>query len=460
MSNGKANTSKTIVDEVVKLNKERAKAFGIARQVKSVKTNVTLGTSGLKGGSDASNQDGFVKTSGDTMVGPLAFYTKPVTVVSGVIDISKATGSGYSSRVIVIGQGGAADDLDTITGAAHEGQLLFLQATNTTPITLKHLTPTTGNIWSPTLGDYVVTDKEIVILQWESSNEAYTGSGGQWSCVANFVASGGGGGGMNTDLSNMTGPTAPTVALNMNGQEIIGVANIDLDGVSATIEGVKNLQFFATSTSINELSGELLYQVNTSKSHTFYIAGTPRLGISDAKLDVHSSGIDINGGSIDDVNIITFNNSIANDYIESTIDGIEYNVNATDEHIFKVGGTEVMRVDSSELDLSQAISMNNNNIAGVAVLQFNTAGQSFTTSVSEILYQVPSGDVHGFYVAAAKTCEITDTYLRMSTGKFVDFGNNISLTASSGALSLPSNPLGFLICRINGGLVRVPYYNT
>lgn len=449
MSNGLAKQPKTVVDDIIKLKRNQAKSFGLERRnISGISSSLATG-GGNRNNSQNETPLNTLKTGGDTMVGPIAFWARTKTIASGVLDLTEQTGA-FSTRVYVLGQGAAADDLVTISGAKFEGQILILQAVQTTPITLKH---GTGNIWSPTLGDYVVTDKENVILVYDSVNEV-------WSCIANFVASGGGGGGMNTDLSNMTGPTAPTVDLNMNGNDIIGIGNIDLDGVSATIEGVKNLQFFATSTSINELSGDLLYQVNTLKSHTFYIAGTPRLAISATKLDVNSSGIDVNGGSIDDVNIITFNNSIANDYIESTIDGIEYNVNSTDEHIFFVGGTEIMRVDSDGLEMNNNLRMNSNQIYDVSVFRFNTSGQNFTSSASEILYQVPSGDTHAFYVAAAKTCEITDTYLRMQTGKYVDFGANISLTASAGALTLPSNPLGFLICRINGGLVRVPYYNT
>jgi len=63
LSNGKAKTERSVVDELLKLKKERAKNFGLARKQGSV-SNVVIGTSGSKGGSEQGKND-HIKTRGD-----------------------------------------------------------------------------------------------------------------------------------------------------------------------------------------------------------------------------------------------------------------------------------------------------------------------------------------------------------------------------------------------------------
>jgi len=249
-----------------------------------------------------------------------------------------------------------------------------------------------------------------------------------------------------------------TQDLQMSTYDIIGVNNIDLDGASATVEGVVNLQFYNTSHSINSVSGIMLYQANASDVHRFAIGGVTKMELQTTKLDMSVATLDMNQGNITDVDSITFKNDTTNDYILSNTTGLLYNVNATDEHYFKVGGTTKMEVDSNEIEMFDDVRMNNNDIYEVANLRFNTSGQVFTTSSSEILYQVPSGDAHGFYVAASKVCEINDTYLEMQTNRYIDYGANITLTANAGFASLPANPIGFIKCKVNGSDARVPYY--
>jgi len=51
-------------------------------------------------------------TKGDTMIGPIAFFPVVVTVSAGTIDIGEQTET-YSSRVIVLGEGAVADDVNS-----------------------------------------------------------------------------------------------------------------------------------------------------------------------------------------------------------------------------------------------------------------------------------------------------------------------------------------------------------
>lgn len=453
---GKAKLSKNEIDVMKDLQQEKKKQAGFNRQsYTGVVGQAVTATSGKSGATSLRNDGAsYLPSTGGTLVGPLALHPKLCLVSSGEIIINEDNGSvsGISSRIIVTGEGAAADDLDTITGAKHAGQLLFLQPILTTPITLKH---GTGNIIIPGATDYTIAGGEVVVLIFDT---AVSGGGNNWTVVANFGSGGGGSGGMNQDLSNMTAPTAPTVDLNMNNNDITGVANIDLDGIAATVEGVVNLQFYHTNNSINSFGGDMLYQTSLSNEHTFIVGGSTKFRVTSSAIEMNQ-GVDMNDNSIVQVQKIEFSNSTS-DNITSSSTGITYNVNSTDEHFFNVGGTTKMEVDSGEIEMFDDVRMNNNTIYEVSNLRFNTSGQVITTSSSELLYQVPSGDVHGFYVAAQKTVEVNQTYLEMQPNKYIDFGANISLSASSGFVSLPSNPLGFIICRVNGGLARIPYYGT
>lgn len=456
MSNGQPKVRKTMVDDIIKLRRDRAKQFGVARRnAAGISSAITTGGGNRSGSNNNNNNVNALQTAGGTMIGPFAFFRSPNTSVyptagnSHTLDISAETGA-HSSHYIW--PTGGSNQMDTISGAKHAGQILVIESTETLTQTIRDTTISGGNIKTLDGNNLVLgTSKTLVLFMYSDIDTS-------WHQVTNPVVAVGGGGGMNQDLSNMTAPTAPTVDLNMNNNDIIGVANIDLDGVAATVEGVVNLQFYNTTHSINSLSGIMLYQANTSDVHRFAIGGVTKMELQTTKLDMSVATLDMNQGNITDVDSITFKNDTTNDYILSNTTGLLYNVNATDEHYFKVGGTTKMEVDSNAVEIFDDLRMNNNDIYEVANLRFNTSGQVITTSASELLYQVPSGDTHAFYVAAAKTLEITDTYLEMQTNRYIDFGVNITLTANSGFASLPANPIGFIKCKVNGSDARIPYY--
>lgn len=425
---------------------EKVNAAQRRRQVSGtgpVSFGVTTTTIGGFGGFNPNiNIDtGKLSVAGDVMMGPIGFNPQDKTISGGILTISGLLNQ-PSSYIIVDGEGSANDDLNTIAGAQFAGQFLVLKAKAGVDITLKHLA---DNITIPGGADHVITADTSVVLVFDNTLN-------KWMLVASHAAAGGGGGG--DDLGNHTA----TQDLQMSTYDIIGVNNIDLDGASATVEGVVNLQFYNTSHSINSVSGIMLYQANASDVHRFAIGGVTKMELQTTKLDMSVATLDMNQGNITDVDSITFKNDTTNDYILSNTTGLLYNVNATDEHYFKVGGTTKMEVDSNEIEMFDDVRMNNNDIYEVANLRFNTSGQVFTTSSSEILYQVPSGDAHGFYVAASKVCEINDTYLEMQTNRYIDYGANITLTANAGFASLPANPIGFIKCKVNGSDARVPYY--
>lgn len=117
----------------------------------TMRKRVTIQQSGLFGGtplggatpSGGTSQGGtgdFLRTKGDTMIGPIAYF--PVDVVKNVtfnsinIGPNAANPPDYSTYVLVTGSG----DLQFIDGAAFAGQSLIFQGTNQLSINLKNAT--------------------------------------------------------------------------------------------------------------------------------------------------------------------------------------------------------------------------------------------------------------------------------------------------------------------------------
>lgn len=152
---------------------------------------------GSLGGSGGAVGGNFLPTAGGTMIGPIAFFPQPVTISTGQINIGSSSGD-YTSYVIVLGQGGIDDDLDTILNGAFSGQELFLQATSTTQITLKHAT---GNIHTPAGADFVIPPNNIAQLILDP-----TSGSGVWRVIG-LSSTGGAGDFANRALSNLSSPT-------------------------------------------------------------------------------------------------------------------------------------------------------------------------------------------------------------------------------------------------------------
>jgi len=160
------------VDEIIKLKRQNVKSYGQQRQ--KVSSGSYIGSSGQKGGADSNVNPSFeLKTSGDTMVGPIAFYPRTQTIASGTIDVSASTGA-YSSRVYVIGQGSAADNLEVILGAGFAGQILFFQPI-IAAITLQSYLKT-ATAWSGSSVSYSVGDVVLYLSQRYTCYVAHTSS--------------------------------------------------------------------------------------------------------------------------------------------------------------------------------------------------------------------------------------------------------------------------------------------
>ena len=85
----------------------------------------------------------------------------------------------------------------------------------------------------------------------------------------------------------------------LNGNDLTECTGIDLDGASATIQGITTLDFYQTANSITSLSSGMSYQTASGDTHDFIIGGVNELSLS-------GSGIDMQGNEITDLGDITF----------------------------------------------------------------------------------------------------------------------------------------------------------
>jgi len=127
------------------INSSNLYALGRIRNTVITSGNSELGNFGASGGGIQAGAGNYLKTQGDTMVGPIAFYPRLTTLSNNQFSVAQGSDN-FSSRVIISPQSGSTDDLITITGAAHAGQLLFLQGVVTDTITIKDST-SSGTAW-------------------------------------------------------------------------------------------------------------------------------------------------------------------------------------------------------------------------------------------------------------------------------------------------------------------------
>ena len=278
----KPTRRKDVLDSIINLKKRQREINGLSRQNFSglgssefgaVSSTGSSGGSGSNGGNN--DNDHRIKSMGDTMIGPLAFYPIVKIIASGVLDVG--ADGGYSSRVIATVQSGSADNIVRISNASYSGQILFIQAVNTTPITLKHYTDegsAKGNIFIPGNADHIIGSKEIVLLQWDTINvnPAHAASGtefGQWTLV-----SGGGSSGANIELSNLgtTSVNANVIPqagklLGSDGNEWARVhSNNYRLGTAGTIS--------STSNDIAGTTAGIVFNVATGDLYDFQVAGS------------------------------------------------------------------------------------------------------------------------------------------------------------------------------------------
>jgi len=253
---------RTLVDVMREKEVEERKLAGLGRiNFAGVSySSAIAGGSGTRGQDDnVNNQFAYLRTAGDTMVGPIAFYPTAVTLSSGELDISEATSNAFSTYVYVTGEGATDDTLDTITGAKHAGQILIIQPVSTTALTL---TETGGNIQLPGGTDVTINSAKdgasYVTLIYDIS---VAGGGNKWVLLANSEGAGGGG---------LSYPLEQTVTAkgNVTGATTVNLSDDDGHVTSMTLTGDVTITFSNYPSSGESRDWRLIIDQDSSGGHS------------------------------------------------------------------------------------------------------------------------------------------------------------------------------------------------
>lgn len=336
-------------------------------------------------------------TQGDTMMGPIAFFPQAVTVVAGVIDIGIQTPD-YSTRIIVLGEGGAADVLDTILNARFAGQFLVLQAVATTPITLKHLT---GNIRIPSGNDYLIKALESVILFFDSTTN-------EWVLVAGD--------------SGLTNPMTETLLMGGN-----------------SISQLNDIAFQEAGQNILSDAAGLHILVPTGDIQDVLINGI-------VEFTVRPGSIDFEGNSASDLNDILFTE--AGQTIISDISGLHLNVPVSDIFEVLIGGTPEFEINATQIDVKSNTVVN---FPGWT----NAVGQSFVSDANGSTWSLPLADAYLYningapeFTINASTIDVHDKSINSWIGWVGDVGQASAVGATGQTKDLPTGDS--YIYRVNG----------
>lgn len=180
----------------------------------------------------------------------------------------------------------------------------------------------------------------------------YTIDGGTTVTHATSVGSSTGG----TLLSNLTIDVTKDWAAQgvSNFGNLTGVTGIDLDGVSATIEGVVNLQFFQTAHSINSLSGEMDFQVASTDFFRFIAGGAEIARFEDIatvlSLDMKLHAIkNVKHIDFDTAASETFPNTAVAIGYDTTANELRYNVENLGTHNWSVNGVPEVEIAANNM---------------------------------------------------------------------------------------------------------------
>jgi len=216
MAGTKANRHATKTDTLISVVNQARQARGLDRH--RIVPRVSQlpsggGAQAATGGVGASGN--FLDPTGDTMVGPIAFFPVQTSIDSTTdplnpsMDIGINSGD-YSTYVQVTGDN---EELRTILGASFSGQLLYLQYTGLGTLTIKKGDGTDGgNIVTNTGGDLLVGFGEVIIMLFDPTGGADPAVNGAWRVVAGGAGSVSGGNAKAALMITTTGNTQVVAA--------------------------------------------------------------------------------------------------------------------------------------------------------------------------------------------------------------------------------------------------------
>jgi len=241
-----------------RLRKQQTQIRNLQAANRNRNTPRPVATTAFAGVSAAGSQGGtgnFLRTAGDTMTGPFALGP-PVDFSieidsDGIIDIGESSSnSQFTSNIQLEDIQPNTFVLDTIAGAAFDGQILVLRTfAPSLPITIAQATLANGgNIQTPNDADFDMGDLQVIALFFDASLIIFDNApGGTWRVLTGDAT---GGGGLSEPIelgfNEVTTQTPPTLTIVAGDQ--FNPSHIDLDqdikiqlDISATINKYKSI---------------------------------------------------------------------------------------------------------------------------------------------------------------------------------------------------------------------------
>ncbi len=185
-------------DRLLKNKRQIRDLYGLSRQRITQRTiQPPAGGSGSPRGNTAPAGN-FLRTEGDTMMGPIAFFPRLAQIVNNptfpdddsinISDVGAGTANPPDSfsTYVLVSPVGSDDGLKTIFGAEFAGQLLYLQGTATTIIRLQNGDVANGgNIVTPDGSEFAIDGAKIVTLIFDITISPSPGVAGAWRIMDN-----------------------------------------------------------------------------------------------------------------------------------------------------------------------------------------------------------------------------------------------------------------------------------
>lgn len=247
---GKAYIVPTSLDRLRKQQREIKDLQGLIRNRRTPRPVASTAFAGVSAAGSEGGTGNFLRTAGDTMIGPFAL-APPVDFsieidADGIIDIGESSSnSQYTSNIQLEDIQPNTFTLDTIAGAAFDGQILVLRTfAPNSPITIAQATQANGgNIQTPNDTNFDMGDLQMISLIFDASLIVFDNApGGTWRVLTGDATGGGGLSepvifGINT-LTPQTLPTTTTIAWNTkNPQQITLDRAVEFDFTNLPANG-------------------------------------------------------------------------------------------------------------------------------------------------------------------------------------------------------------------------------
>ncbi len=394
VSNSKARESTTLEGMVIQNRTDISLLRALIRDREGF-TSTESRSIGLAGGVTQAGIEGFLKTGGDTMIGPIAYFSKLAirNAEDSSIDISQEKGDNFTSRII-LSVGVTPVNLDWIHGAKHAGQQLEIQGIITESFVIRE----SINRSISAVGD---GNTNIITVTADTTD---LGTGDYVDIV--------GAGEFDVSLAKITIVNGNTFTYDL------GVIGSTISDNGNFIRGNIRTHFGENITVIDNQLHSLSFD---SISNEWVVKGGEG-GLGD-NLGDHTATQDL----VMDGNAIFLDAAETHAIVAQGLDNF-YTVPSGGTHKFFV--TEFI---PSILSFSQTsavfgvdIDMNTLDITNIDKLIFETNTQFIDSTLGGLDYKVPDGDRHDFYIENVRFFSVHDASIELFTELSME-GNSIFL---------------------------------